>query len=458
MRIIRLLKHELSSDAVQWIERGIVSTEQANAILALYGGEVASGERRAKGHFVLLALAALFVGLSAILFISGNWDEIPRNVRMLGLIGLTLVCNVVGIRYYSAERLDYARIWFFLGSLLYGASIFLIAQIYHLGEHYPDGILYWALGVLPFALVTKSVLLMLLGTVLSQIWLLVEGSEGFFPAAYPIFAFVGFWFCLAQRKSILIFLLSVVGVVTYGEFVLDRLLNDASSVFLPGVEHIYFTTGIFILLYFAGCFLEKRSTSSMLVEYGLALRIWALRFGLITLFVLSFEEPWKELVRASLGAKGFIASWLLIVVLAPIAWLLRDVGPQVDSLSTKLVAQIKEYSSTFAFLAVYILVNLLVLAASKEFLGVFAFVLVVLTNLVLLGMGVWLLCKAFATESSSYFYLGLGVILFTALLRYVDLIGEYLGGSLLFLVAAGIMFLAAHGWRRYMKRKGGSVA
>ena len=32
---------------------------------------------------------------------------------------------------------------FFLGNLFYGASIILVAQIYHLGEHMPDGVFWW---------------------------------------------------------------------------------------------------------------------------------------------------------------------------------------------------------------------------------------------------------------------------------------------------------------------------
>ena len=35
---------------------------------------------------------------------------------------------------------------FFLGNIFYGASIILIAQIYHLGEYMPDGVFWWDTG------------------------------------------------------------------------------------------------------------------------------------------------------------------------------------------------------------------------------------------------------------------------------------------------------------------------
>ena len=39
---------------------------------------------------------------------------------------------------------------FFLGCLLYGAGIWLVAQAFHINSHYPDGVWWWAIGVLPF--------------------------------------------------------------------------------------------------------------------------------------------------------------------------------------------------------------------------------------------------------------------------------------------------------------------
>ena len=57
---------------------------------------------------------------------------------------------------------------FFVGCLFYGCGIWLVAQVFHLNAHYPDGFWWWALGVLPFALGLDTVLLhALLVTVLA---------------------------------------------------------------------------------------------------------------------------------------------------------------------------------------------------------------------------------------------------------------------------------------------------
>ena len=58
----------------------------------------------------------------------------------------------------------------FLGCLLYGAGIWLVAQVFHLDAHYPDGVWWWAVGVLPFALCLDTLLLHCLLVALLGLW------------------------------------------------------------------------------------------------------------------------------------------------------------------------------------------------------------------------------------------------------------------------------------------------
>jgi uncharacterized membrane protein len=75
------------------------------------------------------------------------------------------------------ERQNYPRVGkalIFLGSLLYGAGIWLIAQIYNIKEHYPNGILLWIIGVLPMAYMISSESILSLTLLLSTLWLGLE--------------------------------------------------------------------------------------------------------------------------------------------------------------------------------------------------------------------------------------------------------------------------------------------
>src|SRR5918997_753515 len=59
---------------------------------------------------------------------------------------------------------------FILGCLFYGAGIWLVAQVLHISAHYPDGIWWWAVGVLPFALCLETRLLHALFVALMAFW------------------------------------------------------------------------------------------------------------------------------------------------------------------------------------------------------------------------------------------------------------------------------------------------
>ena len=156
MKLLRLLKRELAAEARSWVDERIVSEDQAGRILDRYGARLPGGTERSVGYIVLLSLAALFAGLSILVFVSANWDEVPRGVRMVGLVALTLAFHAIGLHQKRFGNAKVASVWFLLGCFTYGTSIFLIAQIYHLGEHYPDGIWWWAFGTLPFVILLRS--------------------------------------------------------------------------------------------------------------------------------------------------------------------------------------------------------------------------------------------------------------------------------------------------------------
>lgn len=453
MKLLRLLKRELSAEASSWVQKGIISVDQADRILEMYGTELPSGREKSAGYYVLLAIAALFMGLALIVLLSANWEQIPRMVRMTTLIAATLAVNCVGLHFFKQGRFDAGRIWFFSGSLVYGAAIFLIAQIYHLGEHYPDGVFYWALGVMPIALLTDSVLIMLLAGSLATLWLVLESRFGFFPSLYPLFAFGLFWMCFRQRRSLILFLLGVGGCVYFGEVVVMDLFGDGLSRFRFGVEHIYFTAGLFLLLHAGGRLLESEADNPCHSDYGLLLRLWSLRFGILTLFVLSFSEMWLELLVASRSHETFILGCTVSVLLLVGICLALSLTLRKRRGAGDWPLFLEANISSIGLTLFYAFCNLFLLYSGKWFGLHPVAVLQIITNAALLLIGIWLILKGYRTSSSTSFYMGVAILLITALLRYFDLIGDYISGALVFFVAGLVMFTTARLWKRHLLRR-----
>src|SRR5690606_32493323 len=87
-----------------------------------------------------------------------------------------------------------------LGVILFGANIMLIAQTYHIDEHYPNGILFWALGGLATAYVFNSQPALIATLVLGMLW---TGSEsfGFERVHWPFLVLWGACLPLVHRHS-----------------------------------------------------------------------------------------------------------------------------------------------------------------------------------------------------------------------------------------------------------------
>lgn len=433
MRLFRLFKKDLAREVDGWVRDGLIELSQAESILVRYGVHLKDAQTTSLGYYVLTALAALFVGLSLILIVSHNWDEIPRLTRMLSLIFLTLAVNLQGMRLLIIGRERVGVLWLFFGSICYGATIMLIAQIYHIGEHFPDGIFYWALGVLPLIFITQSRLIATLCLVLATTWALAESSTFFFPTSYPLFMLSGICLACVYKDSALLFLGGIAGLIFWVNLLLAWIAGDWNTFVNVFIDQVPVTIALGLLLTGTAWWLMRHS-DRRLQHYGQVLHLWLLRCGIIILFILSFQNVWHKLAREDLFF-GFFAPLTLILGGTAGYFLARPSGSKA---SLPLLINALFYSGVFIW--VYLGRN------SDDLLAV-------VTNLMLLFTGIWLIRRGIDDAITHFFYTGVVVLLLTALLRYFDLIGDYIGGAVLFMGAAAVLFGAARYWRSQGQQK-----
>ncbi|SDZ77576.1 DUF2157 domain-containing protein [Microbulbifer marinus] len=436
MRLIRLLKNDLAREAGEWVEEGVISEPQAELICGRYGVDYHQAKNRSFGYNVLVGLGYLFIGLAIITLLGANWDEIPRALRMWGLIAITLTTQGFALQHYRAGDYSAGVGLFLLGNLFFGASIILIAQIYHLGEHMPDGVFWWALGCLPFALLTKNPWLALQANLLAAIWFFMQISYGFYPALFPLFILASVYVLRHGRQSIVLLLVVLGSIGFWVEYSLAALWRDADQFFLFDLhaENLAVAVALFILLFAFSQWLRLRPASDA-KDYAAVISVWCLRFTLITLLVLSFAAPWRQLLEADWN--HLLSMWLVIVLLSAAAlWLATRAGGRLSSA---------------LLLGAFAVVLLAVTVSGDPEHAIF---FQVVTNFALIGSGVWLIVRGIQGGISHYFFLGVASILVTALLRYFDLIGDYVGGALIFTLFAVLLLGAARYWKRHQAKEG----
>ena len=436
MRLIRLLKNDLAKEISTWVDKDLISVDQAQSICKLYDVDYDSSQSYSMGYRLLVALGYLFIGLAVITLLGANWDEIPRGVRMAGLMAITLGTHSLGFRSYLVGNESSATGFFLLGNLFYGASIILIAQIYHLGEYMPDGVFWWALGSLPFGVLLRNSWLTLFSCLLALVWFFLEYSMDFFPTLFPLFIAAGLFVLIKGQASTLLFLTVVASIGFWIEISLSAAWAfDQSRVkLLP--ENFLVTVALFIFAYALSHWLHLRD-SVKAKDYGAVLSLWSLRFALITMLVLSFNKPWYDLIHSDWHHQA--SMWQIIMLLLGLSlWL----GWKTKHLKTLVPIIVFSMLSMVA----------LVVPGHTENMIYFQ----ITYNVALIGTGIWLIRRGIQRGISHYFFLGTATILLTALMRYIDLVGEYVGGAILFMGLAALLLGAAKYWKTQSIKAGKS--
>ena len=435
MRLIRLLKHDLAHEVSNWQQKNIIDEQQAEQICAEYGVDYHGRSRHTYGYYVLSGLGYLFLGLSILVVIGENWQDIPRAARMIGLIILTLLTNLAGIYRHAQGRHGEAVALLLTGSILYGASIMLIARLYHLGEHYPDGILWWATGVLPVALISRSTILMILAMILAMTWFLVEASLHYYPLLYPLFLLANIWFLIKIRHSLLLFALLVIGTGLTGTYTASWLSLLADGLYRLDLtaEGAVFIGSYVIVLHGLTKWLAAHADHT---AYSDLLSLWVMRIFILLLFIMSFAGPWRELLDADWRSP--IATILMLLGLCAVGIILAR--------SDKTIFNITRVSAV----GLTSVAGLIIMFGEDSHARLYQ----VMDNLLLVITGIWLIIRGLRLGISRYFYTGILTIMLTGLLRYIDLIGDYIGTAVLFTVFALILLTMAGYWKsRYAGRE-----
>ena len=461
----------LSEEMKIWNNQGIVSEDHAARIWDLYLSARQSAEQRhAWARFTLLSLAMLMIGLAVLLVIGYNWQAIGRPLKLAVIFAAILgsYATAFYLRYLRQARL-LSELFFFLGCLCYGSAIWLIAQIFNINSHYPDGVWFWALGVLPFALCLDTLLFHCLYAGLLATWVgcetlgfshplewLFSGWSIPLPASYSLPLLVLPGIVWAYRKGSPLTLAIYLAVIAwwivlyplcwqlridpmYWVAVLGGIFSMIALIHGPrnNMAAPFYTLGVGMVLValvplsFADyqCFYRSGIESTDLKIYAGICFILA---GLICALGLAYRAQ-KKSVRQSGTALSFSSQ------LVPLAIPLAIIGAMgflciwhgiidVHGMSYHYYYGDSPLKWTYPILVPVIIVNVLMVA-----------------------FAVWLMRIGMKDDRGKIFALGVAYFLLWAVMRYFDLfsgIGGMLGAAMLFLLCGVVLYGVARLWQR----------
>ena len=130
----------------RWINAGVVDANTAERIRAFEESE-RSSEGLRWPVLLALGLGGVLLCAGVLLFVAAHWDELSPAWRFTLVLLLVGLFPIVGA--FTTERFPALGATFYaIGTICVGPGIFLTAQIFNLQEHWPSGILLWAVGAL----------------------------------------------------------------------------------------------------------------------------------------------------------------------------------------------------------------------------------------------------------------------------------------------------------------------
>ncbi len=418
-----------------WLEEGLIDAGQAGVLRARY----AVGDQDTPwARIIASSVGAVVFGLGVILFFAYNWAEMHKFVKLALVFGAVLAAHGTG--FYLSASADAKRglveSLHVMGTMLFGAGIWLVAQIYHIDEYYPNAFMVWGLGALALAWAMPSIAQGLMAVLLVFLWGSFEVFD-FSSANYP-----GPWVVLIgvlplawlQRSRVLLFFALVAFIALYA-FSTAQVEDDLVVGALFYWAFLYLAAG-------------RLSSRSAFPDSAPVFHVVGYSIYLVLLYIFSFKQVARELVSVSPDGILEWAYFLVPFIAALSAWL------ALLAFGAWQRADVIGRWEMGLMLLVMLLVLIAQFGVSRAGAGIFTLTF----NLVFLGHCVIMIIRG--TAGLDWKKVSLGCVLFAALVfaRFVDLFDSLLMRSLFFLALGAGLFLIGNFYSRRKKQQSVSHA
>ena len=152
-------RYQLRQEADLWRRDGLIDATQYQQLAERYQFDTLETSARNRFTLILIGLGSILVGLAVITFVAANWQAWPRPFRMTLLLSLFAGVNSAGFYLWRHRSSSSAERWqhrlgqglLLLGTLVLGANLALMAQMFQLNGPSHELYLVWGLGVIAMA-------------------------------------------------------------------------------------------------------------------------------------------------------------------------------------------------------------------------------------------------------------------------------------------------------------------
>ncbi len=441
--------NQLQSDMKAWVSAGWVTQEGADHILR----ESEPGDSKYHFSMIIGIFGAVLLGFAALSFVGANWQEMGKLSRILLLFSLMWAAFGVGWLMDNKGYHGLKEAAWLLGGTLFGVNIALIAQIYHIDRHPPDGMMLWGAGMLLVAAALESKAALAASFAIITIWTMMETnwlSYGYGLKPNVHWGFLVLWgfaaFLASRMKWFPAYHLAILSLgfwlfVSLFSLTRGTLMSHLSALATIVLVMVVVTLAALLFTKKAGQTLQKQF-SYILSHYSIA--VIALLPLLVQMTVGSRLFRYVGLRSAEMTAFPLWAVLLFVLPLfAAILWLLKR---HYDRQSFRPVNML-----FFGIISSWCVLFIVALALDLRPL-VLLLSNPALFRILMLAIAIWLVSFGLEIHSPKIVNLGLLAFGIEVLYIYVKLFGSLMDTSLFFLMGGVVLIALAYGLER-MRRK-----
>jgi hypothetical protein len=327
----------LAGDLERLVAAGVLDGAAAERVRAFYGNE----DRRGPGPLpeILSVLGGILVCAGIVLLVAYNWNALPRTLKTA--IAFLLVASPGGAGLYALTREKPAKsgtmetIALF-HSLLFGAALALIGQIYQLPENVVSFLSVYAASALVLAYLYRSLgaatAALVLGQILAAFLAVERDAPPILHAAFALPA-LPLWAAFRARGERL-----RAGWTATATALALAAATVAVLVHTDGRAWMALLAAFASFSLASGAFLEDRGERA-----GRRLRAWGSALGVVLAFAGSWSEVWDgaDAVRGLRGSAGLLFGLYVVSAAAFVGFRVRRTRialPLADLLPLTLAA------------------------------------------------------------------------------------------------------------------------
>ena len=152
----------------RWTNAGLIDQAAADRIRR-YEAERPDAGRLHWPVLLAAGFGALMAGAGVLLFVASHWDTLSPAVRFVIVLGAVGVFHVSGA-LASPRTPVLATALHAAGTAALGGGIYLSGQIFNMAEHWPAGVLLWAVGAWLAWLVLRHEIQLVFAAALTPAW------------------------------------------------------------------------------------------------------------------------------------------------------------------------------------------------------------------------------------------------------------------------------------------------